>query len=87
MAEGAGRALLASSETNYPGWKALVELNGSLGERPLELVNHAFKGLVLNAGESKALLVYVPATFRLGLFLCLMVWGFWTSLLLKRMTR
>ena len=83
-AEGEGKAFLASSETNYPGWKAWVQKDGILESRALEMVNHAFKGLVLSEGENKAVLIYAPAAFRLGLFFCLIVWGWWTGLLLKR---
>jgi hypothetical protein len=53
----AGRAFLASSDTLYPGWTARV--NG----RPADfiLTNGAFRGLFLDAGESRITMIYRPA--------------------------
>ena len=79
-AEGKGKALLVSSETNFPGWRVWVE--GKV--RPLETINHAFRGVVLNEGEKTVLFYFLPATFRLGLFISLLVCGLWVGLLLKR---
>ncbi len=76
-APGDGRALLVSSELAYPGWKARVEGK----ERPLEVVNHSFRGLVLEKGESHAVLDYSPSSFRLGMFLSLLTVLVWTWLL------
>ena len=67
-AAGSGQALLVSSETAYPGWRARVEGN----PRPLEVVNHVFRGLLLKDGETRVSLSYEPATFRLGLFAALL---------------
>jgi hypothetical protein len=66
-AQGAGRALLASSETAAPGWK--VRVHGAL--REALVVHHAFRGVVLEGREWKARWSYEPATFRLGCFLSL----------------
>ncbi|HEY5038391.1 MAG TPA: YfhO family protein, partial [bacterium] len=77
QARGRGEALLVSSETAYPGWKA--EVNGFL--RPLEGVNYGFRGLLLRDGEEKVKIAYRPASFRLGLFLSLLVVGIWSALL------
>ncbi|HET9870542.1 MAG TPA: hypothetical protein VFR02_08620, partial [bacterium] len=74
-ASGRGRALLVSSETAYPGWKAWVEGR----PRALETVNHVFRGLCLDDGETQASLVYAPDSFRLGLFLGLLALGFWAG--------
>jgi hypothetical protein len=79
-AEGKGKALVVSSESAYPGWKAYVEGK----EKPLERVNHAFRGLVLEEGETRAVLQFEPRTFRLGLFLSLLVCGLWFGLFLRR---
>jgi hypothetical protein len=68
VAQGSGEALLASSETAYPGWRARVEGH----PRPLEVVNHVFRGLLLKDGETRVLLSYEPASFRLGLFAALL---------------
>ncbi|MGH7739146.1 MAG: hypothetical protein ACREL1_03270 [bacterium] len=74
LASGNGPALLVSSETVYPGWKAWVE-----GEpRPLVVVNRVFQGLDLRNGERHVILSYAPDSFRLGLFVCLLVLAFWT---------
>lgn len=67
-----GRVLLVSSETAYPGW---TFENDWGRRRPLEVVNHAFRGVMLEPGEMHATLVFKPASFRLGLFLSLL--GLW----------
>ncbi|HVM32046.1 MAG TPA: hypothetical protein VMU88_02865 [bacterium] len=70
-----GRALLISSELAYPGWRAMVEGKG----KSLEVVNHSFRGLVLESGENQAALSFEPVTVRLGLFgllACLGIWFF-----------
>jgi hypothetical protein len=76
-ARGRGRALLVSSETESPGWKVWV--NGNF--RPVEKINHAFRGVVLNEGEEKATFKYEPLSFKLGLFCALMICGFWAGLM------
>jgi len=76
---GTGKALLVSSEMDYPGWRFAA---GGI-ERALEDVNYGFRGAVLNPGEEKATLVYRPVSFRLGCFLSLLVMGFWASLFLQ----
>ncbi len=78
LALGKGRALIISSETEAPGWKARVDGK----DRPIELINHAFRGVRVQEGESRIELRYEPRSFRLGLFLCLLVTGFWTTALL-----
>ena len=79
MAKGKGRALLVSSETAYPGWRAAVK-----GEpRPVEVVNGGFRGAVLNDGEEEVSLSYQPTSFKLGCFLSLLVCGLWLGLALK----
>jgi hypothetical protein len=77
-AAGDGRALLVSSELAYPGWRARVEGK----ERRLEVINHSFRGLVLEKGERHAVLDYSPSSFRLGMFLSLLIVFFWTWLFL-----
>lgn len=73
---GGGRALLVSSDTDYPGWR--VQINGAW--KKVAEVNHGFQGIVLENGEEKASLTYWPTTFRLGCFLSLLVCGFWAAL-------
>jgi hypothetical protein len=77
-AQGKGRALLVSSETAYPGWKAFV--NGR--EKTVVTVNHCFRGVVLEDGESQVVLAYEPATVRLGFFLALLACAVWFGFLL-----
>jgi hypothetical protein len=78
-AEGKGKALLVSSETDYPGWKAAVEGKG----RKLEQINHVFRGAVLEEGEHQMVLSFQPTSFRLGLFLSFLSFGFWLGLAWK----
>ncbi len=68
-----GRILLVSSETAYPGW---IFENDWGRRRSLEVVNHAFRGVVLEPGEMHATLTFEPVSFRLGLFLSLAFLGF-----------
>lgn len=75
QAVGKGKALLVSSEWAYPGWWGGVK--GCW--RPLEAVNHDFRGLVLGPGETQAEVVYRPASFRLGCFLSLLAVVFWSG--------
>jgi hypothetical protein len=78
--EGKGPALIVSSESAFPGWKAKVAGR----ERNLLTVNHSFRGILLNEGETKASLSFEPVTFRLGFFFSLLVLGLWTGLGLRR---
>ncbi len=78
-ASGRGRGFLVSSETAYPGWRAKVEGK----ERPLEVVNLAFRGIRLEEGEEDVQLTYAPTTFRLGCFLSLCVCGIWFGSILR----
>ncbi|HEY8515792.1 MAG TPA: hypothetical protein VIS07_09805 [Candidatus Binatia bacterium] len=55
-------AVLVSSEVFYPGWQTRID-----GEvAPTLLVNTAFRGVVLPAGEHEVEMVYVPRSFHLG---------------------
>jgi hypothetical protein len=77
FAEGKGKALLVSSETEAPGWK--VWAGGKL--KPVEKVNDAFRGVVLEDGESNVVFKYEPLSFRLGLFFSLLICAMWACLL------
>jgi hypothetical protein len=70
---GQGRALLVSSEAAYPGWKAFV--NGK--EKAVETVNHVFRGMILEEGESQVVMAFEPGTLRLGFFMALLACGVW----------
>ncbi len=76
-AVGKGKTLLVSAETDAPGWKVWV--NGQ--PKPVEKINHAFRGVVLNEGEDNAVFKYEPLSFRLGLFFALMVCGLWVGMM------
>jgi len=77
---GKGRALVISSECGAPGWKVFAG-----GKRKaVELINHAFRGVVLEEGENQATFKYEPTAFRLGLFCSLAVCALWACLFLKR---
>ncbi len=75
-APGKGKALLVSSETEAPGWKVKVEGK----PKPVEKVNDAFRGVVLEEGESNVVFKYEPLSFRLGLFLSLLICALWAGL-------
>jgi hypothetical protein len=81
-APGKGRGLLVSSETDYPGWRAKV--HGK--DKPVELVNQAFRGIILSEGEDQVSLDYIPSSFRLGCFISLCVCGIWFGAILRILT-
>jgi len=56
---------LATSMTNYPGWK--IKINGV--ETPVVRTNYAFLGAPLPAGETDVEIYYDPLSFKLGLAL------------------
>jgi hypothetical protein len=74
-AAGEGSALVVSSETAFPGWR--LKVDGK--ERRTEIVNHAFRGVILEEGETSAEFSFEPLTFRLGLFFLLLICGFWAA--------
>jgi hypothetical protein len=80
---GHGKALLVSSEMDYPGWK--ITGNGARGR--VEEVNHGFRGVTLEEGQEIATLSYQPTTFRLGAFLFLLTCAFWAGMILKLIVR
>ena len=75
-AVGSGKALLASSETAFPGWVAKV--GGQ--EKDWVVVNHDFRGVVLEGDQEKVEMTYRPTSVRLGIFLALLVIGLWVGL-------
>ena len=75
-AAGKGRAFLASSEMDYPGW--IAEVAGK--PIPVEEVNYGFRGVVLGEGEEVVTMSYRPGTFRLGCFLMLLACGIWIGI-------
>ncbi len=78
-ASGKGRGLLISSEMAYPGWRANVDGK----DRAVELINQAFRGVVLADGEDEVDFHYVPISFRLGCFLSLCICGMWFGAILR----
>jgi hypothetical protein len=86
--KGRGKALIVSSELDYPGWSVVVDRDMKFNipgkVKPIEQINHSFRGIVLDDGESYAIFKFEPLTFRLGLFFSLLVCGLWMTLGLKR---
>jgi hypothetical protein len=77
-AQGPGKSLLVSSELAYPGWREKVR--GNL--RPMEIVNHDFRGISLEPGEEEAEVIYLPTSFRMGCFFSLLAVAVWAGLAL-----
>lgn len=73
---GQGKALLASSETAFPGW--VVKVEGQ--NKDWVVVNHDFRGVVLEGDQEKVEMTYRPTSVRLGIFLALLVIGLWLGL-------
>lgn len=63
--EGGGGGLLVLSDTNYPGWRALVEGQ----ERPILTANHVFRAVALHPGERDVVFRYRPDSLRFGWWL------------------
>jgi len=63
-ADVAGRALVATSMPDWPGWRA--EGNGR--DVPLVTVNHAFVGFWLSPGRHAVRLAYLPRSFSIGVW-------------------
>ncbi|MCC6486529.1 MAG: YfhO family protein [Candidatus Hydrogenedentes bacterium] len=61
-------AVLVLADAFYPGWKA--RLNGTDVE--LFPVYHAFRGVIVPAGESRVEFSYEPLSFRIGLALSIL---------------
>ena len=57
-----GSQLLFLSDTNYPGWKALID---GL-ETKIYRANYAFRAVIVPAGSHRVVFVYQPASFALG---------------------
>jgi hypothetical protein len=57
--------IVVISDTFFPGWKAFV--NGK--ECEIIRANYAFRGIVINSGENKILLVYHPKALNIGLII------------------
>ncbi len=64
----AGERLLVSSEVDYPGWE--VEIDGA--RQPKVLVNTAFRGVRVTAGEHRVRFHFIPRSFVLGLGLTIL---------------
>lgn len=71
--EAGGEALLVSSESWYPGWRAWVD------GRPVELVlvNAAFRGLWVPAGRRVVRMRFEPAIFWWGVVVSGLGWAAW----------
>ncbi len=63
-----GDRLLVSSEVDYPGWE--VDIDGRRAKKVL--VNTAFRGVVVEAGEHTVRFHFVPRSFYVGLLLSLL---------------
>ena len=59
----ASPGLLVLSDAFYPGWRALVDGQ----ESPILRVDHAFRGVRLEAGWHRVEFVYQPTSLRVGL--------------------
>jgi hypothetical protein len=68
--------LLASSETNFPGWRAWVDGK----EQPIFYTNVAFRGLPVPAGSHTVVMRYEPASFRHGAAASGAAWLVWLLL-------
>jgi len=56
------RGWLVIADAWYPGWRATVDGRAA----PILAVDHALRGIALEAGEHEIELVYAPASLRLG---------------------
>lgn len=70
-------ALLASSQTFFPGWRATVD------NAPAEILrcNFAFQAVEIPPGSSRVMFRYEPVSYRLGAFVSLAAAAAWLMLL------
>jgi hypothetical protein len=61
--------MLVLADSFYPGWRALYEDGG---EGPAYRANYAFRAAFLVRTKQIVTFRYVPATFRIGLFVSLL---------------
>ncbi len=55
-------SLLVLTDCDYPGWRCSVDGQA----RPIHRVDHAFRGVVVNAGDREVVFEYEPGSFRGG---------------------
>jgi hypothetical protein len=77
--DAAEAAFLATSEPNYPGWKARID------GRPTEIfnTNSAFRGVNIPAGRHRIEFIFEPVLFLVSLVLSAISWAVW-AVFLKR---
>jgi hypothetical protein len=63
------QALLVLADNYYPGWRAAVDGR----ETPVYQANHAFRGVVVPAGEHTVVFTFEPAELSKGLYVSLAV--------------
>jgi hypothetical protein len=73
-------AFLVTSETHYPGWRALLDNKPAA----LYFTNVAFRGLPVPAGEHELVLEFAPAIVRWSAALSLAAWLLWALAWRKR---
>ncbi len=72
------QGLLVASEVAYPGWKARVERREARGEGQyarMYVADGIFRAVVVPPGASRVTFLYVPSSFRFGLFMSLISCG------------
>jgi hypothetical protein len=70
-------AFLASSEPNYPGWKATIDGRPA----PILDTNAAFRGVNVPAGQHRVQFVFAPSLFYISLGISAASWIAWIILL------
>ena len=75
--------LLVSSEVDYPGWEVAID---GVRQRKV-LVNTAFRGALVAAGQHQVVFHYVPRSYYLGLGLTLLCAIGWSALALGESRR
>jgi hypothetical protein len=70
-------AFLASSEPNYPGWKATIDGQPA----PILDTNAAFRGVNIPAGQHRVQFVFAPMLFYISLGISSASWIAWIILL------
>jgi Bacterial membrane protein YfhO len=61
-------AILVLNDSNYPGWRALV--NGQ--PAPILTADYLFRGVVVPSGHARVEFVYAPTSFKLGAVISLL---------------
>lgn len=82
-----GRALLVTSEPVYPGWRAVLDHDGSSREVPILAADGILRSVVVPTGTSRIRMQYRPASFLVGLYCTGVALALWMAVMAGALPR